>query len=55
LIEQHTQELRVRLAVGKVSAATQHQGLVQRPLEAVMALLHVAVLVAVASLGLLSD
>jgi hypothetical protein len=55
LIQQPTQELRVSLAVGKVPAATHHQSLVQRTLEAVMSLLDVAVLVAVIGLCLLTD
>ena len=54
LIEQGTQELGVGHAVSKVPTATEHQGLVQCPFEAVMPLLHVAVLVAVASLSLLA-
>jgi hypothetical protein len=43
--EQLLQEHFVRSPAGKIPAATQHQGLVQRPLELPMALLHVAVLV----------
>ncbi len=45
LREQLPQEVRVRRAARKIPAAPQHQGLVQRPLELAVALLHVAVLV----------
>jgi hypothetical protein len=45
LREQLPQKRRVRRAAGKIAAAAQHQRLVQRPLELVMTLLHVAVLV----------
>jgi hypothetical protein len=43
--EQLTQERFVGRPAGKVAAATQHQGLVQRPLELPMTLFYVAVLV----------
>jgi hypothetical protein len=43
--EQPPQEPLVRRPAGEVPAAAQHQGLVQRPLELPVALLHVAVLV----------
>jgi len=43
--EQAAQEGAVLLAAGEVAAAAQQEGLVQRPLEAVVALLAVAVLV----------
>ncbi len=42
--EQLPQEPLVRRPAGEVPAAAQHQGLVQRPLELPVALLHVAVL-----------
>ncbi len=45
LHEQLPQERLVRRPAGEVPAAAQHQGLVQRPLELPVALLHVAVLV----------
>lgn len=45
LREQLPQERLVRRPAGEVPAATQHQGLIQRPLELPVALLHVAVLV----------
>jgi hypothetical protein len=48
--ERLLQEGGVAVAAGEVAAAPQHQRLVQGPLEAVMALLHVAVLVALARL-----
>jgi hypothetical protein len=51
LLEQLPQESRVVLAAGEVPAAPQHQGLIQRPLELVVALLDVAVLVALAGLN----
>jgi hypothetical protein len=44
LREQLPQERLVRRPAGEVTAAAQHQGLVQRPLELPVALLHVAVL-----------
>jgi hypothetical protein len=44
LREQLPQEGLVRRLAGEVAAAAQHQGLVQRPLELPVALLHVAVL-----------
>ena len=50
LREQLPQERLVRFPAGEVAAATQHQRLVQGPLELAMALLHVAVLVALARL-----
>jgi hypothetical protein len=43
--EQLPQERLVRRPAGEVPAAAEHQGLVQRPLELPVALLHVAVLV----------
>ncbi len=43
--EQLPQERLIRRAADEVPAAAQHQGLVQRPLELPVALLHVAVLV----------
>jgi hypothetical protein len=52
--EQLPQEGRVTVAAGEVPAPPQHQGLVQRLLEAVVALLDVAVLVALARLDRLS-
>jgi hypothetical protein len=42
---QPTQERLIGRPADKVAAATQHQSLIQRPLELVVALLHVAVLV----------
>jgi hypothetical protein len=54
LLEQPPHEGRVVLAAGKVPAAPQHQGLVQRPLELPVALLDVAVLVALAGLDRLA-
>jgi hypothetical protein len=45
LDEQLSQERLIRRPTGEVPAATQHQRLVQRPLELPVALLHVAVLV----------
>ena len=45
LPEQLPQERLIRRPADEVPAAAQHQGLVQRPLELPMALLHVAVLV----------
>ncbi len=50
LDEQPLEKGDVAVAVGKVAAAAQHQRLVQRPLELVMALLDVAVFVALAGL-----
>jgi hypothetical protein len=50
LLEQLSQEHLVSVPAGEVPAAPQHQGLVQGPLELVMALLDVAVLMALASL-----
>ena len=54
LLEQTTQERRVLRPVGKVPAAAQQQGLVQRPLELPVALLHVAVLVGLPRLDCLA-
>lgn len=54
LAEQLPQERRVAVAAGEVPAAPQHQGLVHRLLEAMVPLLHVAVLVALARLNGLS-
>jgi len=51
LAEQLPQEHRVAVAAGEVPAAPQHQGLVYRLLEAMVPLLHVAVLVALARLN----
>jgi hypothetical protein len=45
LLEQPTHERLILHAAGEIAAATQHQGLVQRPFELTMALLHVSVLV----------
>jgi hypothetical protein len=45
LLEQTTEERRVLRPAGEVSAATQQQGLVQRPLEPPVTLFHVTVLV----------
>jgi hypothetical protein len=49
--EQLPQELRVAVAAGEVSVAPQHQGLIHRLLEAMVPLLHVAVLVPLARLN----
>lgn len=54
LVKEAAQERLVLRAAGEVSAAAQHQGLVQRPLELPMALLHVAVLVRVGRLDRLA-
>ena len=51
LCEQLPQKSGVGLSAGEVPAAAQHQCLVQRLLEAVMPLLHVAVLVALTRLN----
>jgi hypothetical protein len=48
--KQLPQEHHVGIAASEVPAATQHQGLVQASLELMVALLHVAVLIALASL-----
>jgi hypothetical protein len=45
LLEQPTHERLILHAAGEIAAATQHQGLVQRPFELTMALLRVSVLV----------
>jgi hypothetical protein len=55
LIDQPTQKLSIGFAVGKIAVATQHQGLIQCTLEAMMTLLDIAVFVAVIRLGLLAD
>ncbi len=54
LVEQAAQECLVLGTPGEVSAAAQHQGLVQGPLELPVALLHVAVLVRVGRLDRLA-
>jgi hypothetical protein len=51
LLKQPTQERLVLHAVGEVAATTQHQSLVQRPLELAVALLHVPVLVSMRRLN----
>jgi hypothetical protein len=50
LRKQQAQERLVSIPTGEIPAAPQHQRLVQCPLELVMALLHVAVLMALAGL-----
>jgi len=54
LLKQPTQERLVLHTAGEVAAATQHQGLVQRPLELAMAMLHVPVLVSMRRLDRLA-
>jgi hypothetical protein len=54
LLEQPTQERLVLAAAGEVAAAPQQEGLVQRPLELPVALLHVPVLVGVRRLDRLA-
>jgi hypothetical protein len=49
------QELRIGFATGEVPAAAQHQGLVDRGLEAMVPLFDVAVFVGVVGLDLLAD
>ena len=55
LLLQLTQKMLVGVAAGKVTAATQQQGLVQRLFETPMPLLDVAVLMGVIGLDLLAD
>jgi hypothetical protein len=55
LVLERVQKTRVLLTIGKIPAAAQHQGLVQRFLETPVPLLDVAVLVGVAGLDLLPD